>query len=61
MSPSLPKTFKKAVFTEQNGRLSIEEAPLQGPSKGEVLVKVEACGVCHSDSFVKYNAYGVGL
>ncbi|KAH6612210.1 chaperonin 10-like protein [Chaetomium sp. MPI-SDFR-AT-0129] len=60
MSASLPKTFKKAAFTEKGGRLSIQEAQLEGPAKGEVLVKVEACGVCHSDSFVKYNAYGVG-
>jgi D-arabinose 1-dehydrogenase-like Zn-dependent alcohol dehydrogenase len=26
-----------------------------------VLVKVEACGVCHSDTFVQGNAYGIGL
>jgi D-arabinose 1-dehydrogenase-like Zn-dependent alcohol dehydrogenase len=27
------------------------EAPVPGP--GEVLIKVEACGICHSDSMVK--------
>lgn len=58
---SLPGTFKKAVFTEVGSRLSIEDAPLQHPGRNEVLVKVEACGVCHSDTFVQHNAFGVGL
>lgn len=58
---TLPKTFKKAVFTEEGSRLSIEEAPLQLPDKNEVLVKVEACGVCHSDTFTQQNAFGAGL
>jgi D-arabinose 1-dehydrogenase-like Zn-dependent alcohol dehydrogenase len=58
---SLPKTFKKAAFTSLGSRLSIEEAPLQLPSQNEVLVKVEACGVCHSDIVVQHNAFGVGL
>jgi D-arabinose 1-dehydrogenase-like Zn-dependent alcohol dehydrogenase len=26
-----------------------------------VLVKVEACGVCHSDIVVQHNAFGAGL
>jgi D-arabinose 1-dehydrogenase-like Zn-dependent alcohol dehydrogenase len=26
-----------------------------------VLVKVEACGVCHSDKVPQANAFGVGL
>jgi D-arabinose 1-dehydrogenase-like Zn-dependent alcohol dehydrogenase len=58
---SLPKTYKHAVFKEAGGALSIEETPLQLPGKNEVLVKVEACGVCHSDLFAQQNAYGVGL
>lgn len=58
---SLPKTFKKAAFTGQGSRLSFEEAELQLPGKNEVLVKVEACGVCHSDTFVQGNVYGIGF
>lgn len=27
------------------------------PGRGEVRVRVEACGVCHSDSFVVHNAW----
>ena len=29
--------------------LAIEDVELQGPGHGEVLVKVEAAGLCHSD------------
>lgn len=59
--PSLPTTFKKASFKEKGGRLCIEEALLQRSGKNEILVKVEACGVCHSDVFVQQDAYGIGL
>ncbi|KAL2146151.1 hypothetical protein VTI28DRAFT_4991 [Corynascus sepedonium] len=59
--PSLPTTFKKASFKEKGGRLCIEEALLQRPGKNEILVKVEACGVCHSDVVVQQDAYGVGF
>jgi Zn-dependent alcohol dehydrogenase len=60
MSP-LPKTYKHAVFKEQGQPLVIEEAPLQQPGKGELLVKVEACGVCFSDMFAQINVMGGGL
>lgn len=58
---SLPKTFKHAVFKEKGGPLVVEETELKSPVKGEILIKVEACGVCHSDSLAQNNAYGAGL
>ncbi|KAF2971858.1 hypothetical protein GQX73_g1676 [Xylaria multiplex] len=58
---SLPRTFKQASFKEFNGPLVIEEVTLQLPDDGEILVKVEACGVCHSEVIAKYNAYGAGF
>lgn len=61
MAPELPKTFKQAVCKEQGAPLTIEEVELRMPEKGEVLVKVEACGVCHSDTFVSMNVFGGGL
>lgn len=57
----LPKTYKQAVFKEQGGPLIVEEAELTPPGKGEVLVKVEACGVCFSDVFAQKNILGGGL
>ncbi len=38
-----------AILWEQGAPLSVEEAELEGPREGEVLVEVKAAGVCHSD------------
>ena len=38
-----------AVLYELGGRLEVEEIELADPKDGEVLVKVAASGVCHSD------------
>ncbi|KAH7122149.1 chaperonin 10-like protein [Dactylonectria estremocensis] len=46
---SLPKTYKAVVLREANAPMDISEVELQHPSKGQVLVKVVACGVCFSD------------
>ncbi|KAM5487807.1 hypothetical protein McanCB56680_000737 [Microsporum canis] len=53
-----PKTFKQAIFKEAGAPLVLEEVPLTPPEKGEVLVKVQACGVCRSDFYVQHNAVG---
>jgi S-(hydroxymethyl)glutathione dehydrogenase/alcohol dehydrogenase len=42
---------KAAVAWEAGKPLSIEEIDLQGPKKGEVLVRLVATGVCHTDAF----------
>src|SRR5688500_12437400 len=44
--------MKVAVLTEAPGQLHIEEIPIPKPGPGEVLVKVGACGVCHTDLHV---------
>lgn len=41
--------MKAAVIHEYKQPLSIEETPMPRPEADEVLVKVDACGVCHSD------------
>ena len=58
---SLPKTYKRAVFPEMGKPLVVEDAPLNLPGKGEVLVKIEACGVCHTDMYAQYNGLGGGF
>ncbi len=57
----LPRTYKHAVFQEQGAPLKIEDADLTPPGKGEVVVKVEACGVCFGDTFAQHNVMGGGL
>ncbi len=45
-------TMKAAVLEQAPGALHIEEIPVPEPLAGEVLVKVTACGVCHTDLHV---------
>ncbi|HXG20024.1 MAG TPA: Zn-dependent alcohol dehydrogenase [Methylomirabilota bacterium] len=41
--------MKAAVFYEHNAPLTVEEIDIDKPKRGEVLVKIAASGVCHSD------------
>ncbi|HJO94932.1 MAG TPA: S-(hydroxymethyl)glutathione dehydrogenase/class III alcohol dehydrogenase [Victivallales bacterium] len=43
--------IRAAVAWEPKKPLSVEEINLDGPKEGEVLVKVHASGVCHTDAF----------
>jgi propanol-preferring alcohol dehydrogenase len=45
----IPKTMKAAVVQGYGQPLKIEEVPVREPGRYEVLVKVIACGVCHTD------------
>ncbi|MDX6473281.1 MAG: S-(hydroxymethyl)mycothiol dehydrogenase [Gaiellaceae bacterium] len=40
------------VYSEPGARPAVEEITLDAPGSGEVRVRVEACGVCHSDLHV---------
>lgn len=41
--------MKAALLRALGSPLTIEELPVPTPGAGEVLIKVAACGVCHSD------------
>ncbi|KAL8954500.1 MAG: hypothetical protein Q9183_007086, partial [Haloplaca sp. 2 TL-2023] len=58
MAPSLPNTYKAAVFKKANEKLSIEDVELKQPEEGLVLVKILANGVCHSDALVQTGGMG---
>ena len=45
----MQKTMKAAVVHAFGKPLVIEEIPVPAPGPGELLVKVIACGVCHTD------------
>ena len=45
----MTKTMKAAVVHEFGEPLSIEEVPLPTPGAGQILVKIAASGVCHTD------------
>lgn len=43
-------TYRSVEVTEPGGAITLTDRPVHEPGDGEVLVRVEACGVCHSDS-----------
>ena len=61
MAPQIPKTHKAAMFKEKGGPLHVEEIETRSPGEGEVLVKVLACGICHSEVVAQQNMFGTGL
>ena len=44
--------MKAAILHGFGQALSLEDAPVPAPKPDEVLIQVEACGVCHSDLHV---------
>ncbi len=40
-----------------NGPFELVERDIPAPAAGQVLIKVQACGVCHSDAFTKLGAF----
>eukprot|EP00871_Galdieria_phlegrea_P006034 jgi/Galph1/918/GphlegSOOS_G5652.1 len=45
-------TMKAAVFPGVGEPIRTEQLPIPEPKEGEVLIKVAACGVCHTDLHV---------
>jgi S-(hydroxymethyl)glutathione dehydrogenase/alcohol dehydrogenase len=52
---------RAAVAWEAGKPLTIEEVDLQGPQAGEVLVRIVATGVCHTDAYTLSGADPEGL
>jgi S-(hydroxymethyl)glutathione dehydrogenase/alcohol dehydrogenase len=44
--------MRAAILERAPGGLHVEEIPMPEPRAGEVLVRVSACGVCHTDLHV---------
>ena len=43
------RTMKAAVVREFGKPLAIEDVEVPRPRAGQVLVRIRACGVCHTD------------
>jgi S-(hydroxymethyl)glutathione dehydrogenase/alcohol dehydrogenase len=48
--------IRAAVLEEFAQPLVVQEVDLDGPGPGEVLVRLEACGVCHTDLYTASGA-----
>jgi D-arabinose 1-dehydrogenase-like Zn-dependent alcohol dehydrogenase len=51
------KDTYKAVEVSAPGTLRVVERPLREPGEGQVRIRVEACGVCHSDAATVLGFY----
>lgn len=45
----MPETMRAQRFYSDSRTFTVEDVPIPEPGAGEVLVKVEYCGICHSD------------
>jgi len=50
-------TMKAVRVPEAGADLELVELPVPDPGRDEVRIKVEACGICHSDVFVTSGAF----
>ncbi|HVI91177.1 MAG TPA: alcohol dehydrogenase catalytic domain-containing protein [Dongiaceae bacterium] len=47
------KQMRAAVLMRQGQPLELREMPVPVPGPGELLIELEACGICHSDLHVR--------
>ena len=49
----MPTTATAAVLHEANGAFTLQEVELDDPRGDEILVRIEASGVCHTDMMAR--------
>ena len=49
--------MRVAQVARAKGPFEIVERPIPEPGAGSVRIKVQACGICHSDSLTKEGAF----
>jgi D-arabinose 1-dehydrogenase-like Zn-dependent alcohol dehydrogenase len=52
--------MKAVQISKAGGNFEVVERPIPQPGRGQVRIKVEACGICHSDALVK-EGYWPGI
>ena len=57
-SSDIPSSCRAVVIEKPGAPWEIKQVPVSAPKTGEVLIKVQACGVCHSDSFFQQGKFG---
>ena len=50
-------TMKAMQISKANGPFELVQREVPTPAAGQIRLKVEACGVCHSDAFVKSGGF----
>src|SRR5579864_9094407 len=54
-------TMKAVQVPRAGGDFELVERPIPEPGRGQVRIKVEACGICHSDAILKEGQWPFGL
>lgn len=49
--------MKAVQVSKANGPFELVERDIPEPGPGQIRIKVEACGICHSDAFVKSGGF----
>lgn len=57
----MPRTMKVVQVSKPGADFEILERAVPEPARNQVRIKVEACGICHSDVLVKEGQWAVGL
>lgn len=50
-------TMRAMQIATKGAPFELVERPMPEPGRGEVRVRVQACGVCHSDSIAKEGLF----
>ncbi|AOV17158.1 alcohol dehydrogenase [Acidihalobacter aeolianus] len=53
----MPQTMKAIQVSRAGGEFELVERPLPAPNEGQVRIRIHACGICHSDLFVKEGLF----
>jgi len=53
----MPKMMRAVQVSKPNSAFELVERELPEPDSGQIRIKVEACGVCHSDVIVRGGAF----
>ena len=57
----MPATMRAVQVAKAGGPLELVERPIPEPGPGTVRVKVQACGICHSDSLTVEGHWPGGI
>ena len=49
--------MKAVQASKAGGAFEVVERDVPEPGTGQVRIKVEACGICHSDAFVRSGGF----
>jgi cytochrome c553 len=50
-------TMRAVQVTSASGPFELVQRAIPKPARGQVRIRIQACGVCHSDAFTKTGAF----